>query len=132
MLTTIKETDNTMVLCMLVKERITNGDFADAQKDIVNAMAENPHSAIPHNLMGILMEHENNHQLAMKHFRAAWALDPAFRPSRFNMEKYGACFGNERFKPDAYEESDCTEESKKKELYKVEYDESGIGHIVKR
>ena len=39
-------------------------------------MAENPHGAVPHNLMGILLEKESNHVLAMKHFRAAYALDP--------------------------------------------------------
>ena len=52
-------------------------------------MLQNPHSAIPHNLMGILMEKENNHVLAMKHFRAAYALDPTYIPARYNMEQYG-------------------------------------------
>lgn len=132
MLTNRKETSDTATLCMFVKEHILSGDFENAQKDIINAMAENPHNAMPHNLMGILLEHESNHLLAMKHFRAAWALDPAFRPARFNMEKYGACFGSERYKPDAYDDSDCPEENKRKDLYKVEYDENGIGHVVRR
>ena len=50
-------------------------------------MAENPHCAIPHNLMGILLEKEANHVLAMKHFRAAYALDPTYIPARYNMEQ---------------------------------------------
>lgn len=45
------------------------------QKEIETAMAENPHCAIPHNLMWILLEKESNHVLAIKHFRAAYALD---------------------------------------------------------
>ena len=49
--------------------------FEQCQKEIETAMAENPHCAIPHNLMGILLEKESNHVLAMKHFRAAYALD---------------------------------------------------------
>ena len=32
--------------------------FEQCQKEIETAMAENPHCAIPHNLMGILMEKE--------------------------------------------------------------------------
>ena len=50
--------------------------FEQCQKEIETAIAENPHCAIPHNLMGILLEKESNHVLAMKHFRAAYALDP--------------------------------------------------------
>ena len=50
--------------------------FEQCQKEIETAMAEKPHCAIPHNLMGILLEKESNHVLAMKHFRAAYALDP--------------------------------------------------------
>lgn len=119
-------------LSLMVKECINRGDFESAEKDIVDSMAESPHNAVPHNLMGILMEHKNDHILAMKHFRAAWALDPTFRPARFNMEKYGACFGSDRYKPDAYEDSDCPSENEKRDLYKIEYDDYGIGHAVRR
>lgn len=132
MRTSIKETSDTATLCINVKEYILSGDYENAQKCIINAMAENPHDAIPHNLMGILLEHKNNHMLAMKHFRAAWALDPAYRPAHYNMEKYGEDFSNGRNKPDAYDDSDCSEENKRKDLYKVVYDENGIGHVVKR
>ena len=55
-------------------------------------MAENPHCAIPHNLMGILLEKESNHVLAMKHFRAAYALDPTYVPARYNMEQYAQMY----------------------------------------
>ena len=63
--------------------------FEQCQKEIETAMAENPHGAIHHNLMGILMERESEHVLAMKHFRAAYALDPTYIPARYNMEQYG-------------------------------------------
>ena len=64
--------------------------FEQCQKEIETAMAENPHCAIPHNLMGILMEKESNHVLAMKHFRAAYALAPTYVPARYNMEQANA------------------------------------------
>lgn len=131
MFTKTKEKFCEISLSIAVKRHITNGAFDDAQNDIVNAMAKSPHDAVPHNLMGILLEHRNNHSLAMKHFRAAWALDPTFRPARFNMNKYGN-FGNGRYELDAYEESDCPDENKKREQYKIEYDGCGVGHVVMR
>ena len=62
--------------------------FEQCEKEIETAMAENPHCAIPHNLMGILLEKESNHVLAMKHFRAAYALDPTYVPPRYNIRLY--------------------------------------------
>ena len=58
------------------KRLIVQHEYKECEKKLgKTAMLRNPHSAIPHNLMGILMEKENNHVLAMKHFRAAYALD---------------------------------------------------------
>ena len=58
--------------------------FEQCQKEIETTMAENPHCAIPHNLMWILLEKESNHVLAMKHFRAAYALDPNITAHYYN------------------------------------------------
>lgn len=123
-----KKRDN---LCEIVRNSINKGEFEDAKKDIVNAMCEDPHDARPHNLMGILMEHENNHSLAMKHFRAAWDLDSTYIPARFNIVKYTS-FGSERFRPDAYDSKDCVEDNDTKDRYKVVYDNVGVGHVVRR
>ena len=70
------------------RKLILQRKFEQCQKEIGTAMAENPHWAIPHNLMGILMEKESNHILAMKHFRAAYALDPTYVPPRYNIRLY--------------------------------------------
>ena len=78
--------------------------FEQCQKEIETAMAENPHCAIPHNLMGILLEKESNHLLAMKHFRAAYALDPTYVPARYNMEQYGQMCPTGIF---AFSDEDC-------------------------
>ena len=64
---------------------------------------------------------------AMKHFRAAWALDPAYLPARQNLDTFGTFFSHGK---SAYDESDCTEE--KLEEYVTEYDANGIGHLVRR
>lgn len=70
--------------------------FEQCQKEIETAMAENPHCAIPHKLMWILLEKESNHVLAMKHFRAAYALDPTYVPARYNMEQYAQMYVSDR------------------------------------
>ena len=39
----------------LCKEMINRHEYQKCEKKLEEAMADNPHSAIPHNLMGILM-----------------------------------------------------------------------------
>lgn len=73
-------------------------------KEIEGAMAQRPHEAVPHNLMGILMERQGNHILAMKHFRAAYALDPTYIPARYNMDLCGQSYLDGKW---AYDEDDC-------------------------
>ena len=90
-------------------------------------MLQNPHSEIPHNLMGILMEKENNHVQAMKHFRAAYALDPTYIPARYNMEQYGNMYPFGRC---AYTEEDCPVQNDLQ--FKVVYDEHHVGHLVRK
>ena len=70
------------------------------------------------------MEMQGNHVAAMKHFRAASVLDPTFLPARKNMENYGSF---SRPGAAAYTMEDCGT-AEKKEHFKIEYDENGIGH----
>lgn len=111
--------------------------YDEAEREICAAMATRPHDAEPHNLMGILMEYRGDHIAAMKHFRAAWALDPAYRPAKYNMDKY-ADFAD-RGRREAYNDSDLLQErereprEKKKDVrYKIVFDMAGLGHKVKR
>ena len=87
------------------KKLISLGNFDQCEKEIVNAMTAEPHSAICHNLMGILMENENEHVLAMKHFRAAYALDSTYIPARLNMELFGQDYPLKHL---VYSEDDCS------------------------
>ena len=74
------------------------------------------------------MEKQGCHISAMKHFRAAWSLDPTFLPARKNIDNYG---GFSRPGEAAYTADDCRTDEKK-ERCKIEYDENGVGHVVKR
>lgn len=60
-----------------------------AEEDIKSAMGLNPHSPKVHNLYGILEELQWNRDLARKHYRAAYALDPTYQPPIRNLERIG-------------------------------------------
>lgn len=72
------------------RELIAGKKYKECEALLSTAMFEHPHDAVPHNLMGLLLESQDRHGEAMKHFRAAYALDPTYRPSSWNME----CFGS--------------------------------------
>ena len=119
---------NLRALCSKVRDLIETGNVKDAKNLITDAMKENPDSGVPHNLLGILEEYRGNHILAMKHFRAAWALEPTLLPARWNMNEYGEW---KKVHHCAYTEEDVPEETGQP-MYKTVYDEKGIGHMVRR
>ena len=87
-----------------VKELIARREFDACEALLATAMFQNPHSAVPHNLMGLLLEQKRKHEDAMKHFRAANALEPAYAPARWNLEGFAECY---KTRAEAYFASDC-------------------------
>lgn len=116
-------------ICNEARELIKQKKYHECRRLVINSIGRYPHAPEPHNLMGILLENEGDHLTAMKHFRAACALDPTYLPTRFNLVQYSDFFCKTR--KDAFDETDCPKELNRN-LYKVEYDERGIGHIIKR
>lgn len=113
-------------LCWKVRELMEQGKYPESELLIKDAMVKYLHAPEPHNLLGLLLEAQDDHLTAMKHFRAAYALDPAYLPSRHNLERFGSFYPKGKW---AYDETDCPQE-KKENKYKTEYDINGIGHIV--
>ena len=101
-------------LCYTVKKHIEEKNYKESLSLIQSAIAVYPHAPEPHNLMGILLENQGNHLLAMKHFRAAWALDPTYIPAKYNMNQYTEMFITKRkdmYLPEDY--SNSKEEAEK-------------------
>lgn len=73
-----------------VRRMIEDGRYDNAYGIITEGMKAEPDSAAWHNLLGILYEKQGNHTGGMKHFRAAWALEPTFLPASRNMDMYGS------------------------------------------
>ena len=62
----------------------------------------------------------------MKHFRAAYGLDPTYIPSRYNMDQFGRPHIPVKF---AYKEEDCV---KKNSKFNMIYDKDNIGHLRRK
>ena len=113
-----------------IRALVAQRHFSEAEAEAAQAMAAAPHDAQPHNLMGIIAESRNDHVQAMKHFRAAWALDPTYRPARINMERYGS-FSGQMPQP-VYDETECAPDpAESRPAYRIEYDAKGIGHVIR-
>ncbi|MEG0933980.1 MAG: hypothetical protein RSJ41_00140 [Clostridia bacterium] len=84
----------------LIREKRLN----ECEVLLSEAMFRCPHDATPHNLMGLLLEEKARHTDAMKHFRAACALDATYRPAAWNLEAFGAIY---QARKAAYCEEDC-------------------------
>ncbi len=98
-------------LCDDVREMVKACRYDECDEYLKKAMGTYPNSAVPHNLYGLLYEKCGEHVQAMKHFRAAWALDSSYLPARFNLNCFGTFMSREE---DAYWETDCPELTEKK------------------
>lgn len=79
-------------LCKTVKILVSEENYESSIELICRAMGKYPHAPHPHNLFGIILEKSGKHADAMKHFRAAWALDPTYLPATHNLNTYGTFF----------------------------------------
>ena len=62
-------------------------DFPTSRQIIAGAMAMDMDAPEPHNLLGILYELMGDDGAARQHYRAAYALDPTYKPSCRNLER---------------------------------------------
>ncbi|MEG0823937.1 MAG: hypothetical protein RSG07_05475 [Erysipelotrichaceae bacterium] len=126
--TTISNANKLIQLQTEVKQLIKQYNYTECEKLIAKGMEENPHDPTAHNYMGILLEIQGDIINAMKHFRAAIALDSSYLPARFNINILTESKKNETLK---YDIEDCPNKVETIK-YKLIYDEKGIGHLVRR
>ena len=97
-------------LCNTVKQYAHKGDFSECEKIICCGIGKFPHAPQPHNLMGVIFEMQGNHTDALKHFRAAWALDPTYLPARKNLNRFASFYSNQSY---VFDENDLPKEEQK-------------------
>lgn len=88
-LSTDNQKEELNALCNSVRELMYMGNYRECEYFISQAMQKYPHAPEPHNLFGLLLEKLGDHIDAMKHFRAAWALDSSYLPARKNLDSFG-------------------------------------------
>jgi len=115
------------LLCEQVKALINDKKYNQCEGLIASYMGKYPHACQPHNLMGILLEEEGNHTIAMEHFRVAWMFDPSYLPAQQNLTSCSDSFAKQ--KKYYYEKKDCPAETTNE--YVLAYDQNNVGHIVK-
>ena len=113
-------------LCVQVRSLVASQEYDRCRSLICQAMTLFPSAPQPHNLLGVLLEKTGDHASAMKHFRAAWALDPTYGPASQNLSAYGTFYSRGIA---AYDEEDCRDTDS---TCAIEYDVRGIGHIIRR
>lgn len=69
------------------KKCILEKDFDKAEAHLKKAVMENINAAEPHNLFGVIAEYKGDFVAAGKHYRAALALDPTYKPADRNLQR---------------------------------------------
>lgn len=113
--------------CQDAKQLILAGDYEKCREMVSTIMGEYPDAPHPHNILGVLLEKTGHHADAMRHFRAALALDSTYRPASQNLETYGTFYSSGA---SAFDEEDCIPVHK--DCCSVIFDAQNIGHVVRR
>lgn len=108
---------------------ITNKNYLDAKEYIHLAMLEDDSSPKTHNLLGIIAELTGNSSLAGKQYRAAYALDPTFKPACNNLERITKFYYRLNIKTIDFGDKP---EHKEENPYIIQYDCNNVGHVIKK
>lgn len=87
-------------------KKLQNNQFIDAYKIILDTMCVNPNAPETHNLLGLWYEMTGEEQLARKHYRISYVLDPGFKPACNNLERISTLFLTKEIPYDFGDETD--------------------------
>lgn len=93
-------------LCRVIRNYVSEKKWEECDRLIPKYMELYPDSAVSHNLRGIVLEKQGRHAEAMKHFRAAAALETPYAPANYNMERFASFVKEGNVEP-AFDEDDC-------------------------
>lgn len=90
-------------------------EYEVAYEFIMKALSANPDAPEPHNLLGIWYEFKGNNDLARKHYRVAYVLNPIYKPATVNLERVSTLFPLKKIQVDFGEEINGETIEEKKE-----------------
>ncbi|MCI2047708.1 MAG: hypothetical protein LKJ90_08340 [Faecalibacterium sp.] len=97
-------TGEPLELCVQAKQLLNAGHYEACLTLAAQEMEKHPSSAIPHNIYGVAKGAQGDTAEALRHFRAAWALDPTYLPARCNLDYCGSLFFGQHY---VLEEAEC-------------------------
>jgi len=105
-------------------------EYQLAQLLIADAMRADSAAPAAHNLLGVLAELGGETALAGKHYRAAYALEPSYKPAARNLDRITSI----RYRMDnvAPDYGDGVETVEENNGYIIEYDDKNIGRVKKK
>ncbi|RDU24730.1 tetratricopeptide repeat protein [Anaerosacchariphilus polymeriproducens] len=72
---------------------LLNGNkLQESYEMIIKALEQNPNAPEPQNLLGLWYELQGDNDMARKHYRAAYALDPTYKSASRNLERVCTIF----------------------------------------
>jgi tetratricopeptide (TPR) repeat protein len=75
-------------------DKLQELELKAAYELIVESIALDPDSPQPQNLLGLWYELSGNADKARRHFRAAYSLDPTYKPACINLERVCTLFAS--------------------------------------
>ncbi len=72
--------------------KLKNNEYEESYKLIMKAINIDPNAAEPHNLLGIWYEFKGENDLARKHYRISYVLNPTYKPASVNLERVSTLF----------------------------------------
>lgn len=108
-----------------IKQNIDNRELC--KKLIMEALIKYPDAPQPQNLLGILAEYNHDQILAMKHYRASWALASNYRPAKENIDRLvDMHYSNHYF----FTDCDCDNVEKNTRLNHIMHRKFGQGDFI--
>lgn len=77
-------------------DSLRHKELDKAYDSIIKAICMKPDAPQPHNLLGIWYELNSDGEKARRHYRAAYSLDPTYKPPCKNLERISALFDNSK------------------------------------
>lgn len=77
-------------------DKLKKDEMEKAYQYIIDACDIDPNAPQPHNLLGIWYELKGMNDLARKHYRVAYVLDPTYKPASENLERISTLFPYKR------------------------------------
>lgn len=100
--------------------------YEEAYERIMKAIYLDPNAPEPQNLLGIWYEFKEKNDLARKHYRMAYVLNPLYKPSSVNLERVSTLFSLNKIEVD-FGDNICTESNAvNKEWTKNKFNEKQI------